>query len=112
MENLIQLTEKLGESYALLCSFVGFIPSLLQKYAQGKLTRSELFTVYMNQTRENQFYYFHMPKEEMLDNQRLFQKEFLFSDKVTHVINKHSELDEDKFSSLLEECIEDYLKSI
>ncbi len=112
METFIQLTEKLAESSSLQCSMVSFIPSLLQKYAQGELTRSELSAEFMKQTRIQQFYFMHMPKNEIQNNQRLFHREFILADQLGDILENQFAVDQNQFHSSLEQCVAEYLRSV
>ena len=112
MEKLIELTKKISESYSLKMSMVNYVPGLLAQYARGEITKDKLFTEYIKQTREKQFYYFHMPKTQIEESQRLFNKEFVFANGLSRVIQQYARMEEEAFNASLEKCMEDYLQAL
>ena len=112
MNRLLELAESIGRSDTMKNSMVAFIPGLLADYARGGRTKARLFADLAKQTREAQFYFRHMPKAMILDNQRIFKKEFTFADKIWHLLEKHAGEEDAEFDALLEKCMEDYLRSL
>ena len=112
MNRLLELAENIGRSETMKNSMVAFIPGLLADYARGGLTKVRLFTDFARQNREAQFYFSHMPKEMIRDNQRIFGREFVFADRLRDLLEKYAGAEDAAFDSLLEKCMEDYLRSL
>ena len=112
MNRLLELAESIGRSDTMKNSMVAFIPGLLADYARGGRTKGRLYADYVRQTRDAQFYFFHMPKDDIRDSQRIFRKEFVFADRLFYIVEKHAGTEDAAFDALLEKCMEDYLRSL
>ena len=111
MSGLIALTEKLNGSYELKNSMAAFIPELLAQYARGELDKDLLRAALLRRNKDAQFYNMHMPREDRLNNLRLFHKEFVFADRLLDLVEAGVPEDDAAFDAALAECMEAYLRS-
>ncbi len=85
-DSLEVLVRDASASVGMRNSPVRFFADLLSAYASGELSLKELASRLNRENREAQFYYSHMPKEEIQRNKELFTKEFRFADAVIDLL--------------------------
>lgn len=80
-------------SYKLQSSPVAFIVPIIEKYLSDDSITDEMFAENMlSETKKAQFMFSKMNAVDIASNQRLFNKEFLFADKVNkEIINSKQE---------------------
>ena len=112
MKSIHEAVEQLRTSRAFECCPAGYTTEFLEKYAQGEITRRELYVQYDKATREAQFFFSHMPPEHVKENQRLFKKEFDFADAIYAVTRQAPDLNDSQLQEKIAACIEAYFESL
>ena len=112
--NLEVPAKETAASHAMMNSPVNFIPALLTSYASGEMTLPELAARFRRTNRDAQFYFSHMPKEDIEMNKKLFRKEFELADNLMDILLERpiSQDDKESIDSRIAECLTRYLDSV
>ena len=109
-ENFQDDLEKMKSSKKLKNSPVSYLIPLLSSFYNDELDNKKLFDEITKQTRDAQFYFFHMPKKDIEDNQKLFLKEFTFANTVYKAIDLNKTNSVASLKESLKNIISDYTK--
>ncbi len=112
--NLEVLSKQTAASHAMMNSPVNFVPALLKSYASGEITLRELAVRFHRTNRETQFYFSHMPEEDIEMNRKLFRKEFELADNLYDILLDRpiGRDDKESIDSRIAESLTRYLDSV
>ena len=113
-KNLEVLAKETAASHAMMNSPVNFICVLLTSYASGEITLPELAARFRRTNRDAQFYFSHMPKEDIEMNKKLFRKEFVLADNLMDILLDRpiGRDDKESIDSRIAESLTQYLDSV
>ena len=112
MSRLEEILNQVQASEAYQCSPVSFGADLLGMFIRGEIAQNALRNAYKTQTLNAQFYFRHMPKEHILENQRIFKREFDFADELSNILIKNPPVPDDVLKKTLLEAMEKYVESV
>ena len=111
MKKLARAVAAVRQSEYMMNSPVAYFTDLLDMYVQGKLSPAELARVSKDRTQAEQFVFFHMPSEQIRENQRVFSNEFAFADALYRIMQKGRQTEKSEFTQMLLDCMEQYASS-
>ncbi len=108
MKKLARAVAAVRQSEYMMNSPVAYFADLLDMYVQGTLSPAELARDSKDRTQAEQFVFFHMPSEQIRENQRVFSNEFVFADTLYRIMQTGRQTEKTKFTQMLLDCVEQY----